>query len=137
MEAGRSCVTGTCHRLAATCHAYLGGPCLHYNRTIILLSLAFRDEFQLYAWSICGFAGLLCGDLPITTSWRAGGGVHWCWLAADERVLIAHQPGPAWPGRRSMAAARVVASSGNQHLHSLCLLQFAAGAAHSAIAAIE
>lgn len=131
MEAGRSCVTGTCHRLAATCHAYLGGPCLHYNRTIILLSLAFRDEFQLYAWSICGFAGLLCGDLPITTSLVC---IGVGWLQTNvflSRINLAR------PGRRSMAAARVVASSGNQHLHSLCLLQFAAGAAHSAIAAIE
>lgn len=53
-------------------HAHLGNPCLYYNRTIILLSLAFRDEFQLYACWICGFAVPLCGDLPIIISWQAG-----------------------------------------------------------------
>lgn len=56
---------------------------------------------------------------------------------AAGRVPIAHQPGPAWPGPRSMGAARAVASYGNQHLHSLRLLQFAAGAAHPAIGTIE
>lgn len=55
-------------------HAHLGSPCLHYNRTIILLSLAFRDDFQLYACWICGFAVTLCRDLPIITSWQAGDG---------------------------------------------------------------
>lgn len=62
-------------------HARLGSPCLHYNRTIISLSLAFRDEFQLYACWICGFAVPLCRDLPIITSWQAGdGGAGVGWL---------------------------------------------------------
>lgn len=60
----------------------------------------------------------------------------WGWLTAG-RVPIAQQPSQARPGRRSMVAVRVVASYGNQHLHSNRLLQFAAGAADPAIGTIE